>query len=63
MANWIAGAIRHPGALTRSAKAAGKSPMSFARAHKGAKGVTGQRSRLAIQLAGFRKKGSFRGKK
>lgn len=60
MANWIGQAIKHPGALTRSAKKAGKSPMAFARAHKGAKGTLGRRSRLALQLAGFSKKGAFK---
>jgi hypothetical protein len=58
--NFIADAIKRPGALTRKAKAAGKSPMAFARANKGAKGRTGRQSRLAITLAGFRKKGSFK---
>lgn len=58
--NFIQSAIKHPGALTKSAKAAGMSPMAFARSHKGAKGVTGQRSRLALTLAGFSKRGAFK---
>lgn len=53
--NWIAGAIKHPGALSRSAKKAGMSPMAFARAHKGDSGTTGARSRLAITLNKLRK--------
>ena len=48
--HWIAGAIKHPGALTRKAKAAGESPMEFAREHKGDKGTTGRQARLAITL-------------
>ncbi len=47
---WIKGAIKHPGALTRKAKAAGMSPMAFARSHVKAKGTTGKQARLAITL-------------
>lgn len=47
---WIQQAIRHPGALTRTAKKAGMSPMSFAAKHRSAPGVTGKRSRLALTL-------------
>jgi hypothetical protein len=53
---FIQSAIKHPGALTRSAKAAGMSPMAFAEAHKHDSGTTGQRARLAITLRGFGKK-------
>jgi hypothetical protein len=49
-AKWIQGAIKKPGALTASAKAAGKSPMAFAREKAGAGGVTGRRARLALTL-------------
>jgi hypothetical protein len=64
VANFIQSAIKRPGALTKKAKRSGKSPMAFARAHKGSKGLTGQQSRLAIQLAGFARKGAFKkGKK
>jgi len=52
---WIAGAIKHPGALTASAKKAGQSPMEFAAAHKHDSGKTGQRARLALTLRGFHK--------
>lgn len=56
--NWIAGAIKHPGALTRQAEAVDMSPMEFAREHAGDKGKTGQRARLAMTLRGFHRKGS-----
>lgn len=48
--NFIAGAIKHPGALTRKAKKAGESPMAFAAAHKGDSGTTGKQARLALTL-------------
>lgn len=54
--NFIAKAIKHPGALTRKAKAAGESPMEFAREHKGDSGTTGRQARLAITLSKMRKK-------
>lgn len=50
MANFIKKAIKHPGALTRKAHAAGQSPMAFARSHKHAKGTTGRQARLALEL-------------
>jgi hypothetical protein len=53
---WISSAIKHPGALTRKAKAAGESPMAFAREHKGSSGTTGKQARLAITLSHMRKK-------
>lgn len=52
---WISKAIKHPGALTAQAKAAGKSPMAFAEEHKGDSGVTGKRARLALTLRKMRK--------
>lgn len=54
--HWIAGAIKHPGALTRKAKRAGESPMEFARSHEHAKGVTGKQARLAVTLRGMHHK-------
>lgn len=51
---WISGAIRHPGALTRSAKRLGMSPMAFAQAHKSDSGTTGRRARLALTLSKLR---------
>lgn len=52
---WIAGAIKRPGALTRKAKAAGMSPMAYARKKKGAKGRTGKQARLALTLRKLRR--------
>ena len=53
--NWIAGAIKHPGALTRKAKAAGESTAAFANKHAKDKGTTGKQARLAKTLRGFHK--------
>lgn len=53
--HFIAGAIKHPGALTKKANAAGQSPMAFAEAHKGDTGKTGKQARLAITLRGLHK--------
>jgi hypothetical protein len=50
MANWIKGAIKHPGALTKKAKKAGESPMKFAAEHKHSAGTTGRQARLALTL-------------
>lgn len=52
---WIAGAIKRPGALTRKAKAAGMSPMAYARKMRHAAGRTGRQARLALTLRKFRK--------
>jgi hypothetical protein len=48
--NFIAGAIKHPGALTASAHEAGESPMEYASEHKHDSGTTGRRARLALTL-------------
>ncbi len=53
---WIAGAIKHPGALTKKATAAGESPMKFAHEHASDKGTTGKQARLAVTLSKMRKK-------
>lgn len=53
---FIAKAIKHPGALTKSAEAAGMSPMAFAEKHKHDSGKTGQRARFALTLRHLRKK-------
>jgi len=53
--HWIAGAIKHPGALTRKAKAAGESTSAFAQAHKHDSGKTGQQARLANILRSLHK--------
>ena len=57
---WIQSAIRHPGALTKQASAAGKSPMEFAREHAHSPGKTGQRARLALTLRKMGKRTSGR---
>lgn len=54
--HWIAKAIKHPGALTKKADAAGESPMQFAHQHEGDKGTTGKQARLAVTLSHMRKK-------
>lgn len=54
--NWIAGAIEHPGALTKKAESAGQSPQAYAQEHKQGKGTTGKQARLAIILAKMRGK-------
>lgn len=51
--NWIAGAIRHKGALTRKAKRAHMGTVQFARAHVHDKGTTGKQARLALTLRKF----------
>ena len=48
--NWIQGAIKHPGALTKKAKEEEESPIEFAREHKHSSGKTGKESRLALTL-------------
>lgn len=53
---WIAGAIKHPGALTRQAKAKGESPMQFAHEHMHDSGTTGKRARLAMTLRKMHRK-------
>jgi hypothetical protein len=53
--NWIAGAIKHPGALTRKAKKAGESTGAFASEHKHDSGKTGNQARLAMVLKGLKK--------
>ena len=56
--NWIAGAIKHPGALrkTLGAKAGKPIPASKLRAAAKKSGVTGKRARLAITLKGLSRK-------
>ena len=45
---WMQSAVKRPGALTAKAKAAGESPMEFARSHAHAPGRTGQQARFAL---------------
>lgn len=54
--NWIAGAIKRPGALTRKARRAGESPMELARDHEHDPGRTGRQARFALELRKFNKK-------
>ena len=56
MGNWIAGAIKHPGALKAKAKKAGQSTMAFARSHDKGNSQTARQSRLAETLGKLRKK-------
>ena len=56
MANFIQGAIKHPGAFTASAKRAGKSVGEYAEEKKDAGGTLGRRARLAITLRKLAKK-------
>ena len=53
MANWIAGAIKHPGAMTKAAKAEGVSNSKDEQAHKHDAGKAGKRARLALTLKGL----------
>ena len=51
----MAGAVKHPGALTRKAKAAGMSVAKYATSHEHAAGATGKQARLAKIFARYRK--------
>jgi hypothetical protein len=52
--NWIKGAVKHPGALTTKAKAAGKSVSAFvAHPPKNASAQTKRQIALAKTLKGF----------
>jgi len=57
MANWIAGAIKHPGALHRDLGVAEgkKIPRAKLLAAAKQKGTTGRRARLALTLGGFKR--------
>jgi hypothetical protein len=48
--NWIAGAIKHPGAETAAAKRAGMSVQAYASKHQHDSGTSGKRARLAMTL-------------
>jgi len=47
---WIKGAIKHPGAFSAKAKAAGKSTAEYAREKEDAPGTLGKQARLAENL-------------
>ena len=51
MSNWIAGAIKHPGAEKAAAAKAGMSTQSFMQKHKGDSGTAGKRARLGLTLS------------
>ena len=53
---WISKAIKHPGAMTAAAKREGLSNAEYEQKHKGDKGTSGKRARLAITLSNMRKK-------
>ena len=54
--NWIAGAIKKPGAETAAAKKAGMSVQAYAEKHKHDSGKAGKRARLAITLKHMKEK-------
>ena len=58
MGNWIAGAIRHPGALHRSlgVPTGKKIPVRQMEGASHAPGLLGKRARLAMTLRGLRKR-------
>jgi len=56
-AHFIAGAIKHKGALTAQAHKVDESPMEFAEEHKHDSGTTGRRARFALELRKFHHKG------
>jgi len=49
-ANWIKGAIKHPGAMTAAAKRAGETNAEYEQQHKHDSGKAGRRARLALTL-------------
>jgi hypothetical protein len=54
--NWIAGAIKHPGAETAAAKKAGMSVQAYAQKHQHDSGKAGKRARLAMTLKHMKEK-------
>lgn len=53
--NFIAGAIKHPGAMTKSAKREGVSNSKYEQEHKHDSGKAGQRARFALILKHLKK--------
>ncbi len=51
--HFIAGALKHPGALTAAAKREGVSNSEYEREHAHDPGKAGDRSRFALELKGF----------
>jgi hypothetical protein len=56
MANWMASAVKRPGALRAKAQRAGVSTMAFARSHDTGGSRTARQARLAETFAKFRPK-------
>lgn len=54
MANWIKGAIKHPGAMTAAAQKEGVSNSKYEQEHKHDAGKSGSRTRLALVLKGLK---------
>ena len=54
--NWIANAIKHPGAETAAAKKAGMSVQAYAQKHQHDSGKAGKRARLAMTLKHMKEK-------
>jgi hypothetical protein len=52
--HWIQGAVKHPGALTASAKRAGESNSEYEQKHKHDSGKAGQRARFALAMKGLK---------
>jgi hypothetical protein len=50
------GAVKHPGAFTAKAKAAGKTVHEYAEEKKGASGLLGRQARLALTFEKVAKK-------
>lgn len=53
--NWIADAVKRPGALTAKAARSGQTPLAYAEAHRDDPGRTGQQARLALTLQAIRR--------
>lgn len=53
--NWIAGAIKKPGAMTAAADKEGVSNSQYEQKHKSDSGKSGDRARLAVVLKGLSK--------
>jgi len=54
--NWIAGAIKHPGAEKAAAAKAGESTHEYMEKHKNSPGKAGKRARLGLTLSKLNKK-------
>lgn len=52
--HWIAGAVKHPGAMTAAAKRAGESNSAYEQQHKHDSGHSGQMARFALSMKGLK---------